>query len=222
MTAPAAVTTSVAVSIEARALTHRYGRRVALESLNFEVSPGITAVTGSNGSGKSTLLRIVSGLLRPSAGECTVTVGGRKLSNGERRHFVGLATPELSFYEEMSALENLAFAAEARGLADPRASARAALEKIELIRRADDRVGALSSGMRQRLRLGFAALGDPPILLLDEPGSHLDDAGRSTLDRWIADHANRGLMLLATNDEREWRLADRRIELRSRNLGDPA
>ena len=210
------------LSVEARGITHRYGMRVALEPQSFELAGGITAVTGSNGSGKSTLLRILAGLLRPSGGSLHIRADGRELSGVQRRPYVGLATPELSFYEEMTALENLAFAAEARGLPRPRETAHHALERIGLAARAEDRFSALSSGMRQRVRLAFSSLGDPPLLLLDEPGSHLDDEGRATLERWIALVAPNTLVVLATNDEREWRLAERRIQLRGRDLGHPA
>lgn len=210
------------VTVEARAVAHRYGTRLALEPQTFRLEGGITAVTGSNGSGKSTLLRILAGLLRPSEGEVVITVNGRERNVGERRAFVGLATPELSFYEEMTALENLAFAAEARGLVRPDAAAHEALERVGLAARAGDRFSALSSGMRQRVRLAFASLGAPPLLLLDEPGSHLDDEGRATLERWIALVQPSTLVVLATNDEREWRLAERRIQLRGRDLGHPA
>ena len=210
------------VSIEAKGLAHRYGTRLALEPQTFELSGGIAAVTGPNGSGKSTLLRILAGLLRPSEGQVRMVVDGRERGAAQRRTVVGLATPELSFYEEMSAFENLEFAAEARGLEAPAAAAREALERIGLAGRAMDRMSALSSGMRQRVRLAFASLGAPPILLLDEPGSHLDDEGRATLERWIALVAPSTLVVLATNDEREWRLAGRRIQLRGRDLGHPA
>lgn len=222
--APAAAVerASRAATVEVRSLAHRYGSRLALEPQTFRLESGITAVTGANGSGKSTLLRIIAGLLRPSEGEVRVTVDGRDLEPGERRGSIGLATPELSFYEEMTAFENLEFAAEAHGLAAPARAAREALERVGLAQRADDRVGALSSGMRQRVRLAFASLGGPPLLLLDEPGSHLDDEGRATLERWIALVAPRTLVVLATNDEREWRLAERRIQLRGRDLGHPA
>jgi ABC-type multidrug transport system ATPase subunit len=217
------VTSSVrGVSVELRGVAHRYGARLALEPQTFELSGGLTAVTGSNGSGKSTLLRILAGLLRPTQGTVQFRVDGRELSPVQRRPYVGLATPELSFYEEMTAFENLAFAAEARAMKRPAAAARGALERIGLAARADDRISELSSGMRQRVRLAFASLGDPPLLLLDEPGSHLDDEGRATLERWIALVAPNTLVVLATNDEREWRLAERRIQLRGRDLGHPA
>jgi len=211
------------VRLEARGLGHRYGARIGLEPVDFEAgSPGAVAVTGPNGSGKSTLLRLLAGLLRPSHGSSHVRVGGADVAPPARRAVVGYAAPSLAFYEELTAAENLVFASEARGLDDPRRRAAAALEVVGLAARADDRVGALSSGMQQRLRLAFARLHGPPVLLLDEPGSHLDGDGRAVLEALVADHARHGLVVLATNDEREWRLAGRRIELRGRGLGRPA
>jgi ABC-type multidrug transport system ATPase subunit len=210
------------VSVEARALTHRFGTRLALPPQSFTIEHGVAAITGPNGSGKSTLLRILSGLLRPSGGESRVTVGGRPVPPAARRTVAGLASPELSFYPDLTVTENLVFAAEARSLADPRAQVREALERVGLSDRAHDRVGALSSGLQQRVRLAFAALGDPPVIMLDEPGSHLDEAGRTALESWILAAGRTHLVLLATNDEREWRLAERRIQLNGRDLGDPA
>jgi heme exporter protein A len=212
-----------AVGFEARGLAHRYGTRRALERIDFTLEGnGVTAVTGANGSGKSTLLRIIAGLLRPSEGEARLVVDGRTLSAGERRGAIGLAAPEMAFYEELSVGENLRFAAEARALSGAAARVSSALQRVGLATRAADRVAALSSGMQQRLRVAFAILHAPPLLLLDEPGGHLDDEGRAAIERVIAEHARNGHVLLATNDEREWRLAGRRIPLRGRGLGDPA
>ena len=214
---------ATAVTLEARELGHRYGRRTGLEPVSFTLeAPGVTAVTGTNGAGKSTLLKIVAGLLRANRGRSALTVAGGAVAPAERRRCVGYAAPELAFYEELSAAENLAFVAEARGLRTPDAIAGAALERVGLAERASDRVMALSSGMRQRLRLAFAILHRPPVLLLDEPGGHLDDEGRAMLAGLIAEERRNALVLLATNDEREWRLADQRIELRGRGLGHPA
>jgi len=218
------VSEPAAVLVRAEKLTHRYGRRatgVAGLEFCFE-GRGAVAVTGPNGSGKSTLLRIIAGLMRPTEGATTVIVDGRECPAARRRDFLGLATPELSFYEEFSAAENLTFAAEARRLAAPMRAAEAALAVVGLAARAGDRVAAYSSGMKQRLRLAFALLHEPPLLLLDEPGSHLDEAGRDAVREVVAHQAARGLVLLATNDPREIQLAERRIELRGHGLGDPA
>ena len=213
-----------AVGVRAEKLTHRYGRRTTgVDGLVFAFEgPGTVAVTGPNGSGKSTLLRIVAGLLRPSEGRATVTVDGRALAPGERRAALGLVTPELAFYEEFTASENLVFAAESRGLDAPRRAAADALAAVGLPARAGDRVAGYSSGMKQRLRLAFALLHRPPLLLLDEPGSHLDEEGRTAVREVVARQAGRGLVLLATNDPGEIQLAERRIELHGHGLGDPA
>jgi heme exporter protein A len=213
----------VPVQVEARSLVHRYGRRSVLDHLDFQFeAPGVVAVRGVNGAGKSTLLRILAGLLRPTAGVARVVVDGRDVTPLERYRHIGYAGPELAFYPEFTAHENLCFAAETRGLGDPARSATRALERVGLQARGTDRVGALSSGMVQRLRLAFGLLSDPPLLLLDEPGSHLDDQGRSMLTDLVNQERDHRLVMIATNEEREGALADRRVELRGRGLGDPA
>jgi ABC-type multidrug transport system ATPase subunit len=208
--------------IEGTDLTHRYGARVGLPRVSFAWDgPGIVAVTGPNGAGKSTLLRILAGLLVPSSGSSTLHVGTHASSGIERRRHVGFLSPSLAFYEEFGVAENLRFAGEALGLADPNRSALAALDRVGLSSRAGDRAGALSSGLRQRMRLAFALLQRPPVLLLDEPGSHLDEAGRARLNELIEEEGDRALVVLATNEPREWMLAKRRIDLGG-DLGRPA
>src|SRR5438093_12028307 len=124
------------------------------------------AVVGPNGAGKSTLLRILAGLLRPSEGSTTLKLGGAAIRARERRRWIGFAAPELAFYPELSVAENLGFAAEARGLTAVPEAVVGALDEVGLIGRAKDRVAALSSGMMQRLRLAFALLHRPAVLLL--------------------------------------------------------
>ena len=210
-------------AVQARDLVHRYGARRVLEHLAFEFeAPGVVAIRGSNGAGKSTLLKIVAGLLRPSAGALSVRIEGREAPPLTRHRWVGYAAPDLSFYPEFTAGENLVFAAETRGLAAPPRAAERALEQVGLESRRDDRVSALSSGMLQRLRLAFALLADPPVVLLDEPGSHLDEAGRTMLTDLVGALRPTRLVLIATNEEREGALAERKVELAGRGLGDPA
>jgi heme exporter protein A len=213
-----------AVAVRAEGLTHRYGRRATgVEALVFAFDgPGTVAVTGANGSGKSTLLRILAGLLRPTSGSTSIRRDGRELGPRERRAAVGLASPEIQFYEEFSGFENLCFVGECRRLSDPAEAARAALDEVGLGARGRDRVGAYSSGMKQRLRLAFALLHRPALLLLDEPSGHLDDEGHATVGAIVRARSEHGLVVVATNDLREVRLAERRIELHGRGLGRPA
>ena len=211
-----------AIVIEARGVEHRFAPGRGLQPATFSHDgPGCVAVLGPNGAGKSTLLRIIAGLLRPTSGTLELRIDGRAVPPSERRRVVGYASPELSFYDEFTVGENLDFVAEARGMADRAGRVRAALDRVGLLERIDDRVAALSSGMKQRLRLAFALLHEPPLLLLDEPGSHLDDVGRAVTEAIVDGHRRAGLVLLATNDERERKLADSRVELRG-GLGHPA
>ena len=213
----------VAAELSGDAVSHRYGTRVALQPRSFEVKgPMAVAITGANGAGKSTLLRIVAGLMRPNGGSTKLRVGGVDIAPAQRRHHVGLATPELHFSEEMSAAENLVFSAEARGLAAPSDAAWRSLVAVGLKPRAHDRVSAFSSGMKQRLRLAFALLADPAVLMLDEPGSHLDEEGRNAVEALVHTECERRLVLIATNDPREMALASQRIQLDGRGLGDPS
>ncbi|MEO5616635.1 MAG: ABC transporter ATP-binding protein [Candidatus Eisenbacteria bacterium] len=211
------------VRIECERVGHRYAAGRGLDPVSFSLTgPGLAAVTGPNGSGKSTLLRVLAGLLRPAAGRSELSVSGRGYPAPERRHVTGWCSPELQFYAELTVRENLRFAAEARGLDDPDACVMASVEAIGLTGRLDDRAAALSSGLRQRLRLAFAILGDPPVLLLDEPGSHLDEPGRARLAGLLARRRETARVLMATNDSREWSLADERIPLGAHDLGDPS
>ena len=215
---------AAAISVSASGLSHRYGRRATgVERLEFAFDgPGVVAVTGANGSGKSTLLRIIAGLLRATTGDVRLSVGGHDVPRPLRRQRVGLATPELAFYEEFTGVENLVFAAQTHGLGAPHDAALKALAQVGLVSRGADRVAAYSSGMKQRLRLAFALLHEPPLLLLDEPGSHLDDEGRVAVREVVRSQAAHGLVFLATNDPQEVQLAERRLELVARGLGDPA
>jgi heme exporter protein A len=223
MSAMAAIGPVEGVVLEARNLLHRYGRRVGLEPVSFRArSPGVLAIRGANGSGKSTLLRILAGLLRPSEGETVLGVAGEVTPPSGRSRWVGYAAPDLAFYPELTVEENLRFGAEARGLEGAAEAVREALARVGLDSRAADRVSALSSGMGQRLRLAFALVHRPPVLLMDEPGSYLDEEGRRAWAR-LVDAERRGrLVVIATNEEREWTLADEAVELRGRGLGGPA
>jgi NitT/TauT family transport system ATP-binding protein len=153
----------------------------ALAGCSLEIAAGsFCVIIGPNGCGKSTLLRLVAGLLQPSSG--TVTVDGRLPRPGDGR--VGLAFQQPRLIPWRSALDNVALPLELAGvpLAERRALAFDALERVGLGGAAALRPRELSGGMAQRAALARALIGDPPVLLLDEPFSALDALTRETFD----------------------------------------
>lgn len=165
--------------IEAHGLTKRYGRNIAVSNLSFTVRPGhVTGFLGLNGSGKSTALRLVMGLDRPDSGRATI--GGR--SYRELRwplREVGALLDTRSFHPGRSARDHLA--ALAAGNAIPTRRVDDVLGQVGLAELSRRRAGKLSLGMMQRLGLAAALLGDPAVLLLDEPLNGLDAEGI----RWL-------------------------------------
>ena len=165
--------------IEARGLTKRYGATLAVDGLSFAVRPGlVTGFVGPNGAGKSTTLRLILGLDAPNAG--TALVNGRpyaELDSPLRE--VGALLDARATHPARSARDHLRWLAASNGL--PRGRVDEVLALVGLEGPARRRVGGFSLGMAQRLGLAGALLGDPPILLLDEPVNGLDPEGI----RWI-------------------------------------
>ena len=200
---------SEGIQLELQGVTAGYGARRVLADVTLTLRGGETlVVAGQNGSGKSTLLRLLCGLQRPTAGEVSYLVGGRRLRPDEARELVGWVAPDLQLYRELTALENLEFFARVRGLRRARAELEALLEQVGLGGRGGDPLAAYSSGMAQRLRYAYALLHRPPVLLLDEPTVTLDERGAALVERVVAAQRERGITVIATNDPRELRYGD--------------
>ena len=166
-------------TIEVRELRKHYGGTVAVDGLSFTVHPGqVTGFVGPNGAGKSTTLRMIMGLDRPDAG--SALVGGllyQRLADPLRA--VGAMLDASAFHPARSARNHLLWLAHAGGLAVRRVDE--VLEQVGLAAVAKRAAGGFSLGMRQRLGIAAALLGDPPVLLFDEPVNGLDPEGV----RWI-------------------------------------
>jgi ABC-2 type transport system ATP-binding protein len=166
-------------AIVARGLTKRYGDATAVCDLSFDVRPGrVTGFLGPNGAGKSTTLRMLLGLVQPTAGEATV-LGEPYGALDRPMRAVGAVLETQSFHPLRSGRNHLRVLATASGIPPNRVAV--VLEQVGLTPAADRRAGTYSLGMRQRLSLAAALLGDPQILILDEPANGLDPAGI----RWL-------------------------------------
>lgn len=187
--------------LHAHQLERRFGAARALRGVSLTVHAGeCHLIAGPNGAGKSTLLRLLAGLARPSAGSVT-REGGRRS--------IGLLSHQSQLYGDLTAVENLVFAARLYGVADPRGQARARLAAVGLAERADEPVRGLSRGMVQRVAIARAFLHRPSVLLLDEPFTGLDpQASELTLGLLAAEQAAGHALVLVTHDAQEaWQLA---------------
>jgi ABC-2 type transport system ATP-binding protein len=192
------------------ALAKRYGELEALRDVSFDVAGGeLVAVVGPNGAGKTTLLSIIAGIQRPSAG----TVAG--LARAGRANEIGWAPQQPALYTKLTVAENLALFARLEGVEDVEQAVARMLEQTGLADRADERVGRLSGGTRQRVNVALGLIGDPPVLALDEPSASLDPGQRERLWRFIGGLAKAGTsVVFSTHNVAEaQRYADRVIVL---------
>ena len=165
--------------VEVQDLTKQFGSLTAVDHLSFSVEPGrITGFLGPNGAGKTTTLRMLLGLVRPTSG--TATIGGQTYIHlRSPQHVVGAALEATNFHPGRSGRNHLRVMADTAGLDSKRVDEM--LELVGIPAAARQRAGSYSMGMRQRLALAGALLGDPQVLLLDEPANGLDPEGI----RWL-------------------------------------
>jgi heme exporter protein A len=207
------------VRLVAENLSRSFGRR-AFGPVSFSVAKGrVLGVAGENGSGKTTLLKTLAGLIRPSGGSTKIFLDDEEgnVCNEPRDlpWCIGWVAPDLALYGELTAEENLIFFERVRGLLPTPGRARALLEGVGLPPESHSKksLSSLSTGQRQRVKLAFATLHEPDLLLLDEPGANLDEAGRSIVQKVVAEQRLRGITVIASNDPRDLALADERVTL---------
>jgi ABC-2 type transport system ATP-binding protein len=200
--------------MRADSISKRYGTRDALRSVSFEVGDGEkVAIIGPNGAGKTTLLQILAGALPPTSG--TVSLDPRQ---------AGWVPQQPALYSKLSVAENLRLFARLERVPDVERTVDRMLEQTALGERARDEVGKLSGGNRQRVNIAIGLIGDPVVLLLDEPSASLDPRQRERLWQFLA--ALGTTVVFSTHDIGEAeRYADRLLVLADGELlftGTPA
>lgn len=186
------------VPLSVRGLTKRFGRDVvAVNDLSFHVQPGrVTGFLGPNGSGKTTTLRCMLSLVWPTAG--TALIGDQPYSALEHpAKTVGAALEASSFHPARRGIDHLRVVAAANAV--PASRAEECLEQVGLSDAARRKVGGYSLGMRQRLALATALLGDPGVLILDEPANGLDPEGIAWLRKFLRYLASEGRTVLVSS-----------------------
>ena len=188
--------------IEARSLTRHYGDTPAVQDVSFHIADSeIVGLLGHNGAGKTTIMRMLSGCLEPDRGQ--VILDGRDITQQPQRlqRQLGYLPENLPIYPDMMVADYLEYAATIRGIGKHTRmdSVRAALRATDLSARALDRIGALSSGMRQRVGVAQAILARPQLLILDEPTNGLDPAQTEHMRELIRRLARRATVILSTH-----------------------
>lgn len=178
-------------------VTKRYGSHTVVDDLTFSIPPGrVTGFLGPNGSGKSTTMKIMLDLAAADQGRATIG-GSRYRSLHDPARTVGAMIESDAFHPGRSGRNHLRILADATGI--PYARVDEVLEQVGLADAARRRAGAYSLGMRQRLGLAAALLGEPPVLVLDEPGNGLDPQGIRTLRDLLRSHAANGGTVLVSS-----------------------
>jgi heme exporter protein A len=177
--------------IQARRVARRFGDRRALEPVDFKLARGgFLVVTGPNGSGKTTLLRLCAGLLVPTAGELRVDAD---------RGRIGYLAHEPLVYRELTAIENLDLYGRLYRVPERRERIGMLLERFGLWEARNERTGAYSRGMLQRLALCRTLLHEPELLILDEPANALDTEGEALLERELEELRSERTLVVASH-----------------------
>ena len=172
-----------------------YGNVVAINDITFDLSAGITGLLGPNGAGKSTLLHMLSGLLKPSAGEAKV-LGQAAWKHPDIYNQVGLVPEREVVYPFLSGLDFVRLSAKLHGLSDVDAASMRALEAVEMTDVKDRATGGYSKGMKQRVKIAAAIVHEPSIVLLDEPFNGADPRQRLRMMDMLRRMADNGATIV--------------------------
>lgn len=183
-------------------------------SLNEQNSIGIV---GKNGSGKSTLVKVIAGIITQSKGDIKLSVDEKVIPKDSHFKHMGLLSPYLSLYDELTGYENLEFFMNLkcpdRSSSEKEEKVNFLLDKVGLFKRKKDLYKNYSSGMKQRLKLAFALLNEPALLLLDEPCANLDKEGIDVVYSFAEEQRKKGILIVATNEESDLKLCDSLISI---------
>ena len=202
--------------IEVRKLLKTFGHRAVLRGVDLTINEGdFVALLGANGAGKTTLMHIIANLSKPTAGD--IFINGYRLADaaGQLRRFMGLVSHKTLLYNDLTANQNLRFYARMYDIVNPAERIEEVLTQVGLWERRNDPVRTYSRGMQQRLAIARSILHNPPILLLDEPDTGLDQHAASMLGDLLSavGISQRTILMTTHNLERGLLLGNRVVIL---------
>ncbi len=201
-------------TIELKDVTKVFGRRLIFNKINFKLNSGnVYGLAGSNGSGKSTLSKIIAGILSPTRGKVIHSDNGKEIILEKLHNYIGFVSPYLVLYDEFTAEENLIHFAKIRGIDYSEERAKYLLDFFGIYNRRKDLLKAYSSGMKQRMKFIFAMQHEPRMLLLDEPTSNLDNAGKEKVYEAVKDYSKENIVIIASNESVDLALCSEIIEI---------
>ena len=182
-------------------ITKKYKEKLALDDVSLELAPGIYGLLGPNGAGKSTLMNIVTGNLKPDGGQ--VLWDGKEIKSlgAQYRSIIGYAPQQQGLYDAFTGKRFLAYMATLKGISKkemPEEIARV-LSYVNMTEAANRPIGTYSGGMKQRILIAQAILGDPKLIVLDEPTAGLDPKERVRIRERIAAHAGDKVIFVSTH-----------------------
>ncbi|MCX8123962.1 MAG: ABC transporter ATP-binding protein [Spirochaetes bacterium] len=201
------------ITIKAFNLTKRYTHTL-FKGITFELTQGQSlAIMGPNGSGKSTLLKIIGTIVLPDSGYVEYYNGHKRINSDVCRRHVGIVAPYIQCYNNLTAIENIMFA-----FGSVNDATVELLKRLDIYKHKDKVLHEYSTGMVQRCKIAMALAKKPDVVLLDEPGSNLDDAAKKILFEMIEEIKPFTVIIIATNDSREANLCHRSIVLDKSNF----
>lgn len=202
--------------VEVKSFKIGFGDKIVIKDLSFDVKSGeIFGLLGANGSGKTTTIRALLGFYTPSSGE--ILVDGKKFNPEDASITVGYLPEERGLYRKETVIDTMVYFGELKRIDDPLGWSRKYLQRVGLGDKENERLERLSGGQQQKVQLGVTIMGDPKLLILDEPTKGFDPMNRRLLMEIIEEHHRKGaaiIMITHYMDEVE-RLCDRALLLKN-------
>lgn len=206
------------IELSCENLEKKFSNKTIFKGLNLTLKEKSSLViTGRNGSGKSTLLKVLANLIKENKGKVLLKIDGKDTERDSFYKHAGLLSPYLNLYDELTAFENLEFFYNLKYPKNTKLQMKERvnylLERVNLFDRRNDLLKDFSSGMKQRLKLGFAVLSNPEILLMDEPRTNLDAAGIDIVYGFAEEQKQGGILIIATNEAEDTKLCEETLNI---------